>query len=243
MSSKRKTKFNNSWKDSYTWINSLKGDEYNARCSICNKTFSIHHGGVSDIKQHSKTALHLKNEQLLKGQRSFINNSLQLSGNSSNSLSNRDLVLQAEIIEALDAVDKNRSFASSNGDSSKYRKMFPDSQIAKNYSQQETKMKYTVQFGIAPFVKDQLITDISNKPFSFHFDESTTSQIKKQYDAYVTYFSYRTQTVVTAFCGSLFVGHCTAEDLVSHFFEFIKRCKLNPCYLLSLGPSIPSESR
>ena len=75
--------------------------------------------------------------------------------------------------------------------------MFPDSNIAKQFNQQETKAKYTIQFGIAQYVKEKLILDVSNKPFSFKFDETTTSQIEKQYDAYVTYFSYTNQA-----------GHC-----------------------------------
>ena len=37
--------------------------------------------------------------------------------------------------------------------------MFPDSKIAQNYSQHETKMKYNIQFGIAPYIKEILIKD------------------------------------------------------------------------------------
>ena len=90
--------------------------------------------------------------------------------------------------------------------------MLPDSNIAKQFTQQKTKAKCTIQCGIAQYVKEKRISDVSNKPFSFKFDETTTSQIKKQYDAYVTYFSYLNQVIVTAFCGSLFVGCCTTED-------------------------------
>ena len=38
--------------------------------------------------------------------------------------------------------------------------MFSDSQFAATYSQKEAKSIYIVQFGFAPFVKDELITDI-----------------------------------------------------------------------------------
>ena len=71
--------------------------------------------------------------------------------------------------------------------------MFPDSQIAAKYSLEETKSKYVVQFGIAPFVKDELITDVQKAPYSFKFDETTTSQVKRQYDGYVS-FSQRNYT-------------------------------------------------
>ena len=215
---KRKTKFNNSWKETYIWISVVRGDEFSVNCNICNKKYSIHHGGISDVRQHSKTDKHVKNQELMKGQRAFMNDSFQLSGSSSPSLSNHEKVCKTGIIEPLDLVDKNQSFSSCNGDGEKYRKMFPYPNIAKPFNQQETKAKYTVQFRIAQYVKEKLILDVSNKPLSFKFDETTTSQIKNQYDAYVTYFSYTNQVIVTTFCGSLFAGHCTAEYLLSHFF-------------------------
>ena len=51
---KRKTNFNNPWKETCTWISVVRGDEFSANCNICNKKFLIH-GGISDIRQHSKT--------------------------------------------------------------------------------------------------------------------------------------------------------------------------------------------
>ena len=83
----------------------------------------------------------------------------------------KDQILNAEISHAPNMVDKNHSFSSANGDSDRLKKMFPDSQIAAKYSQEETKSKYVVQFGLAPFVKDELITGV-----------------QKQYDGYVRFF-------------------------------------------------------
>ena len=59
--------------------------------------------------------------------------------------------------------------------------MFPDPEIARKYKQSETKVKYSVQFGIAK-------QDFSKTPFTFKFDETTKSQIKKQYDGYIQYW-------------------------------------------------------
>ena len=38
--------------------------------------------------------------------------------------------------------------------------MFPDSQIAKEYKQNKTKCKYTIQYGVYPFLKDLLLEDL-----------------------------------------------------------------------------------
>ena len=41
--------------------------------------------------------------------------------------------------------------------------------------------------------------------------------------------------VVNCYCESLFVGHCTAENLVEHFYKFEKSMNLDPSYFLHLG--------
>ena len=240
----KKTKYNKSWQDSFDWVSQVKEDYHAARCNICNKVFSIGSGGVSDLKQHSKTAKHTKNAALMKGQSAFRSNSFKLQGGTSKPtlLTDKEQVLNAEIIEAIHSVDSNQSFSASNGSGKHYKKMFP-CEVTANFSLQETKMKYTIQFGIAPYVKDQLVQDISNKPFVFKFDETTTSQVKKQYDAYITYMSYRYQKIVTSYCGSLFVGHCTASDLKNHFHEFIRKLGLKTPYLLSLGMDGPNVNK
>ena len=240
----KKTKYNKSWQDSFDWVSQVKEDYHAARCNICNKVFSIGSGGVSDLKQHSKTAKHTKNAALMKGQSAFRSNSFKLQGGTSKPtlLTDKEQVLNAEIIEAIHSVDSNQSFSASNGSGKHYKKMSP-CEVAANFSLQETKMKYTIQFGIAPYVKDQLVQDISNKPFVFKFDETTTSQVKKQYDAYITYMSYRYQKIVTSYCGSLFVGHCTASDLKNHFHEFIRKLGLKTPYLLSLGMDGPNVNK
>ena len=222
----------------------MKEDYHAARCNICNKVFSIGSGGVSDLKQHSKTAKHTKNAALMKGQSAFRSNSFKLQGGTSKPtlLTDKEQVLNAEIIEAIHSVDSNQSFSANNGSGKHYKKMFP-CEVTANFSLQETKMKYTIHFGIAPYVKDQLVQDISNKPFVFKFDETTTPQVKKQYDAYITYMSYRYQKIVTSYCGSLFVGHCTASDLKNHFHEFIRKLGLKTPYLLSLGMDGPNVNK
>ena len=63
--------------------------------------------------------------------------------------------------------------------------MFRDSKIAEQYSQNETEMNYVIQFGLSLCFQDVLKSDLKGKPFSFKFDETTTSQTKKQYDGFV----------------------------------------------------------
>ena len=131
-----------------------------------------------DLNQHSQTAIHIKNEKQMRSQRTFKTSGGPLTGCSKPTT--KDQILNAEILQALNMVNKNHSFSSANGDSDRFKKMFPGLQIAAKYSQEETKSRYVVRFGLAPFVKDELSTDVQKTPYSFKFDETTNSQVKKQ---------------------------------------------------------------
>ena len=107
----------------------------------------------------------------------------------------------------------------------------------------ETKIKYIIQFGIAPYTKSSLLKDVDGRPFVFKFDETTTSQVKKQYDGYVTSFSKTANKVTAIYAGSLFVGHCMAADLVDHFNEFMKELNLNTNYCLGISMDGPNVNK
>ena len=92
--------------------------------------------------------------------------------------------------------------------------MFTDSKIAWRYSQDADKTRCVVVCGIAPYVKNVLTNDVKN---TFFVINSTKPQ---QYDGYVTSFSKEHQQIITGYSGSLVVGHCNSQALVSHFMSF-----------------------
>ena len=242
----RNTSYCPSWRDTveknedginekYDWITPVPGDPNKVKCSLClTKPFSVSSGGIADCKQHAKGKMHKGHVKSRAGQRTLFNGSSGVAV-----WSETEKVRRAEIMNALHTVDANISFSSASGDNDRFRQMFPDSQVAKKYQMGETKMKYLVQFGIAPHIKSLILKDFEHTPFSFKFDETTTSQTKKQYDAYVTYFSKTMQQVLTTYAGSVFVGHCTDAHLLEHFRGFMRELKLDTNYLLSIGMDGP----
>ena len=69
--SKRETRFNASWSEKYAWISKDKSCTHSARCIFCSKLFSIRNVGISDVNQHSKIAIHVKNEKEMRSQCTF----------------------------------------------------------------------------------------------------------------------------------------------------------------------------
>lgn len=132
-------------------------------------------------------------------------------------ISNEHQILRAEILWALRCVKSNFSFNSNANNGSLFKAMFPDSLIAASYKMSYTKCKYIIRFGIYEWLLEELVRDLKEKPFSFAFDETTTVQVKKQYDAYVQYDSPSFGKITTRYCGSSFHGHCDAKQLKQLF--------------------------
>ena len=68
-------------------------------------------------------------------------------------------------------------------------------------------------------------------------------RLKKQYDGYITYSSPTLGRVITVFMGSLFVGHCKDQDLIDHFYAFMKDFELDTDYCLALGMDGPNVNK
>ena len=104
----------------------------------------------------------------------------------------------------------------------------------------KTKVNYVIKHGLSPYVKELYINDFIGTPFVFKFDETTTIQTKKQYDGYVQYWSPEQNLITSVYCGSIFVGHCTAKDLIHHFNQIGQEMKWKTDLLLQIGMDGPS---
>ena len=121
--SKRETRFTASWSEKYAWISKDKIYIHSSRCTLCLKSFNIRNGDISDVNQQSKTAIHVSNEKQMRSQRTFKTSAGSLTGCSKPTT--KDQILNAEILQALNTVDKNHSFSSANGDSDRSKKNVP----------------------------------------------------------------------------------------------------------------------
>lgn len=156
-------------------------------------------------------------------------------------MTQEEKVTRAEIKILLKSIQKNLSFEFHKGSADLFKDCFSDSLIAQSYQMGRTKATYVTVHGLAPYLMKHIIKDMEGSPFRYQFDESTNVQIKKQYDAYVFYFSSSFGKFVSHYLGTLFVGHCSSKDLISHFYKFEEKIKWDSQYLLQVsmdGPSV-----
>ena len=87
--------------------------------------------------------------------------------------------------------------------------------IAAHFSLSCTSSSYIISEGLSSYFTKVIIVDLqrSKLPFSIHFDKTSTSQVKKQMDLTLRYWSPTHKKVWTVFYTSLFFGHAT--DIVS----------------------------
>ena len=105
------------WESQVSWIYSVVSDQFSALCTLCNKTFKIDNGGISQVNAHGKTKRHSEIKKQRKSQRVFTSSShVQILSNNQNVLTYDEQVICAEIFQAFKCVESNLSFASSNGD-------------------------------------------------------------------------------------------------------------------------------
>ena len=191
------------------------------------KSFRIDGSGKSEVSSHHKSHSIKDGGQNTKkkpaidpNQRIFhlsLDRKIGMSEKTFLPLKHAELVSRTDIYHVLHVAYSNYSFASTEGESKRFKFMIPHCPIAQGYAQGDAKVKYNLQFGIFPDCKEQLTYDDKRRPFIFKFHESTNELIDKQYDGYVQYWSESGHKFPYRYCGSLFLGHCTSDDLVNHF--------------------------
>ena len=156
-----------------------------------------------------------------------------------------DEVTKAEVLWALKVVEDDSSFASFDDMQCLFRSMFPDSKIAQEYRCGTTKVRYLVTYGLAPYFEELLLKDIKTSQYGYtlHYDETKTSQTKKQMDLVIRYWSTDRKRVVVHYFGSIFFGHVQALTVSSSLLDYISNKSLPLNMLLSLSSDGPNVNR
>ena len=93
---------------------------------------------------------------------------------------NDDVRTRAEILWVLKIIDSNYSFNSSECVPLLLQSMFPDSEVAKNFSCSESKARYMATFGLAPYLLELLMEKVKDDCFVLLFDESLNKDVQQK---------------------------------------------------------------
>ena len=163
--SKRQSKYNSLWDKDHLWLQKCKNDQFSVYCKICKNKSSVSSGGIYLVKQHEQTKTHISRTEELCNQLTFHKGSgIVVELDMGIQFSDAEKITRADNFQVFKYVVANQSIQSANDEEKRFNLMFPDSQIAKGYNLNETKMRYTIQFGIPPQFRDLLKDDLKNIP-------------------------------------------------------------------------------
>nr|XP_042905445.1 uncharacterized protein LOC122270779 [Parasteatoda tepidariorum] len=122
-----------------------------------------------------------------------------------------------------------------------FQLLFPDSEIAKSIKLKKSKIAYSILYGIAPYFKTELITNISKcEFFTVGFDESLNKVSQKtQMDINVRFWCNEQELVCTRYLTSAFLSRTTADEIRRNFKEALSILNISKMVQISMdGPNV-----
>ena len=131
--------------------------------------------------------------------------------------------MNAEIVRLAEVSVSNLSLRSVDNIGDLFRAMFPDSKIAANFKLSHTSASYIIADGMSKYFTQLIIRDLvkSKLPFCIHFDETTSTQVKKQMDLTLRYWSPTHEEVWIMYYTSHFFGHAEGEKVAAKMYEWL----------------------
>ena len=205
-------------------------NEYYASCKFCDTQIQCDNAGKAQVVQHSTKKKHIEAmKHILDQKQSKLLFSLAQSGESSAPSTSKALAitfpdddsLKAEVLWLLKLAVSNFSFRSTGEIGILFQSMFPYSKIAAKFSLGQTKSSYVISEGLLPYFTHVMVRYLlkSGLPFSLYFDETKSTQKKKQLDLTLRYWSTTHNEVWVTYYTLLFFGHAEAEKVLVKMYE------------------------
>jgi hypothetical protein len=182
------------------WVKGVDADKLMAYCRLFGSSFSIRNRGVSQPRAHAEKDKHCAHVRAMKDQVVFQTTSsaresgiqeVQLSLSVKTwSLSHEEKVCRAEALWAMKVVSAGFSYQSSDKTSILFQLMFPDSQIAANFSLDSNKCSHIVVFGLGPYFHGEAVRSLKSLKCCFYLelDETSTCSGDKQLDTHLRFW-------------------------------------------------------
>ena len=213
MAQNQKKYYYQQFKDTYKTfpgITASKLSEKSAYCRECKLDFSVSHGGLTDVKRHVASKKHQENITASSNTKTisnyFINNE-----NTS--------VINAEVLFSEFLIEHSLPLAVADHASKLFKRMFPDSEIAKKYGSGRTKTSFLIDC-LADDSKKKVIETLKNSYFSLSTDGSTDYDDYKLYPVCVRYFDNDVGRVLSVI---LSIQECSEASTGENIFKILER--------------------
>lgn len=271
---RNETKFNKKWLlqtdtnglEIHKWCKNDPASSSKAFCFVCSKSFSVSNSGIKQVLTHANGQKH---KELIKVKYATDQSHFSFKASSSQNSSSqnketdsnvvdrepqavklnpclKESAVKSELLWAMKIADSNISYSSCDGTPELFCRMFPDSTIAGNFSMSRTKVSYLISDGLGPYFKKKLCEEVSASPaFVLQYDETGNSQVRKQCDLLLRYWSDSKKQVVVHFLKALMFGHAPGVEIANGILNTLKEqgFQLPLPKLLNLGSDGPNVNK
>jgi len=210
-------------KEFSAWLKRVDSDRTMAYCKFCDCSFSIRNRGLGQLRSHAEKDKHCAQVKMMKSQVVFTSRS-SASGSGVQevqlslpvklwSLSHEEKTRRAETLWAMKVASEGFSYQSSSGTSTLFKLMFPDSDIAADFTLDADKCSYLIAFGLGPYFHYQTVKSLksSGNCFCLEIDETATFSGYKQLDKHLRFWDECLNMVVVHYYKSNLLGHAEAS--------------------------------
>lgn len=184
-------------------IKSSKSDQH-VFCTVCSRDISINHAGRDDCRRHTLSKVHVDLTNIRSSNSSLLSYGMKHD--------EEDSVTNAEMLFSSFIVEHSLPISCADHTSQLFKKMFPDSQIAKNYSCGRTKTTAMIN-SLSTGTQSEIITHLKVNPFSLATDGSTDIKDVKLYPIVITYFDVKQEKICTTILSLLESNLNTGEGI------------------------------
>ena len=123
-------------------------------------------------------------------------------------------VTQSEVLWAMKVAYSGYSYSSCDNTPSLFKNMFTDSIISDHFSMSRTKVSYLISDGLGLYYRKELCENICKAPgYVIQYDETSNSQVRKQMDVLIRYWSEAKREVVVQFLKAILFGHAKGNTV------------------------------
>ena len=229
-SGKSAGRFKHNWSLPRHIASSYKGCRF-AYCRLCDKHFTVSHGGFNDVKRHVNGAVHQRRIRSTQGSDDISN---LLTKSQGHSLIHSANVTSAEIMMVKFIAMHNLSFKAADHFSELFPSMFPDSAIAADFARKRTKTKSIIYDALDPYMKKPVTELLKMSPFSLLCDESNDrGDSVKLLTVLVRFFDPSHEIVVTRHLDTVGLTDLTAEGIFSALVQTLHKYNVPFSHLIS----------
>ncbi|KAK6466758.1 hypothetical protein HHUSO_G35875 [Huso huso] len=218
-----KSKFQPGWTTEWPFIK--KGlTQHHFWCEICRTENACYHMGHADVERHIESESHQRKVKAVEQSQQITKFTVNTAPKVDNMTQLEAKARRAEIKVAVTMVNHNVPLAVADHFSPLMKECFKDSDVAQRYGAARTKTTCIINRAIAPYLHDELVKKMRNRPYTLSTDGSNDTGREKMNPLTVKLFDVdRVEHMFLDMCITTGTNAATAETIFEKMDSVLRK--------------------